>query len=167
MSKQVNDYKADRKFGDSYWREVKAALGLALVRVSTPDEDRLAATDLVVSGGTVAVRIRRAKWYTVDHYAEFTLRASKASGRRTELSKIMAGHGDYLFYGFATPDGKHLAAWRIGDLAVFRKWYANRTSSACQFYTARNSGDGFCVFRWADIPGFEKLAHVRQTPRKT
>ena len=40
---------------------------------------------------------------------------------KTELTKIIEGWGDYLFYGFANEN--NLSQWFIGDLKAFRLWF--------------------------------------------
>ena len=42
---------------------------------------------------------------------------------KSELGKVLEGWGDYLFYGFADADERHLCAWLLGDLYVFRGWF--------------------------------------------
>ena len=56
--------------------------------------------------------------------SEFTIRAGRPSGAKTELTKIIEGWGDYFFYGFADPTEIYLAQWLIGSLNAFRLWHS-------------------------------------------
>ena len=60
-----------------------------------------------------------------DYANEFTIRARRDSGAKTELAKVLEGWGDYLFYGHG--DGAAgFTAWMLGDLRVFRLWFNRR-----------------------------------------
>ena len=104
---------------------VKHACAPYLIRESSPEEDRKRNTDLTVDTARVSVRIRRYNDLFNGNYAnEFTIRTERPSGAETELSKIIAGWGTYTFYGFANQDCTGLAAWVLGDLNVFRRWFS-------------------------------------------
>lgn len=108
--------------------EVKKACAAHLVGEAPAEEDTKHNTDLIVlkmDPVRIAVRLRRNHYlYRRNYRNEFTIRASRPrSGHETELSKVISGWGDYNFYGFADEDGKSLAAWVLGDLKVFRRWF--------------------------------------------
>lgn len=65
------------------------------------------------------MRIRTETYY--DRYPnQFTVRASRKSGARTEMDKIIFDKTpDRLFYGFGTNDGR-LISYKIADFSVFR-----------------------------------------------
>lgn len=95
--------------------------------MAEPDDDALRNTDLLTlclpGEVRIACRIRRFQYLQL-YPDEFTLRCSVPSGRDTEIDKLLDGWGNLLFYGFANADETDLAAWFIGDLAVFRTWTA-------------------------------------------
>jgi hypothetical protein len=99
--------------------EVRSILGRYILRSSTLEEDRTQATDLVLEAKSlrIAVRMRDSKYANFAN--EFTIRATAGGGSLTEFQKIMAGHADWLFYGFETIIGK-INPWYILDLSVFR-----------------------------------------------
>lgn len=114
--------------------EVKRACATHLICEAPPEEDMKHNTDLIVlkmDTVRIAVRLRRHHYLNQRNYAnEFTIRATRPrSGVDTELTKIVSGWGDYNFYGFASSDGKRLAAWVLGDLKVFRRWFNHRLVS--------------------------------------
>lgn len=86
---------------------------------------------------------------------EFTIRASRPSGAKTELPKILEGWGDYIFYGFATEDVTELAAWTLGSLNVFRLWHHRELWAGRRPGVGKANGDGSSEFRaysLADLP---------------
>ncbi|MGH9381088.1 MAG: hypothetical protein ACRD2Z_10815, partial [Thermoanaerobaculia bacterium] len=105
--------------------EMKGIIGTHLIGEAPFEEDAQRATDLIVlklDAIRVACRIRSSA-YLRRYGGEFTLRSSRPNGVETELSKILAGWGDYLLYGFAAEAGPSLAAWLLGDLHEFRRWH--------------------------------------------
>lgn len=98
-------------------------IGPHLLVPSSLDQDRHEATDLVVLTGrdlTIACRLRR-HGYAERYPNQFTIRSRRDSGVTTELEKIRAGWGDWLFYGHLAANNTEIAPWWIIDLAVFRE----------------------------------------------
>lgn len=96
-------YESDRRWSDKFIPAIKQIVGPRLLSV-TPDEiDCKQAADLMVFTARdmkIAARVRRPGF--ADKYPyEFTIRARRDSGAETELSKIVNGWGDWLFYGHA------------------------------------------------------------------
>lgn len=158
QSKFDNDFDWQR----ALLPEVKRACATHLICEAPPEEDMKRNTDLIVlkmDTVRIAVRLRRHHYLHQRNYAnEFTIRASRPrSGSDTELTKIVSGWGDYNFYGFASADGKSLAAWTLGDLNVFRLWFNRsivRNGGKIPGASKPNS-DGssdFYAFTIADLP---------------
>jgi hypothetical protein len=90
---------------------------------------------------------------------EFTIRAGRPSGTKTELTKIVEGWGDYFFYGFCDGDEVKLSKWILGDLKAFRL-YVNRElllNSGRMPGARGNNTDGssfFYAFQYHAIPNF-------------
>ena len=116
-------WRDDKSWSDRFLPEIKAIIGMHLIG-EIEEEDQERNTDLVVlklDAVRVACRIRRHRY--LDGYAdEFTIRAGRPSGVKTELTKIIEGWGDYIFYGFSDEAEEHLARWFLGDLCVVRLW---------------------------------------------
>lgn len=111
--------------------EVKRHCAIHLISEAPPEEDLKHNTDLIVlkmDTVRISVRLRRHHYLHQRNYCnEFTVRASRPrSGAETELGKVVSGWGDYNFYGFATEDGSGIAAWMLGDLKVFRRWFTQQ-----------------------------------------
>ena len=122
------DVAADWDFADRYLDHMRELAGLVVVGIAPLADDIEHAADLVVitrAGRTFACRARRPA-YQRSFGHEFTIRKARPTGADTELAKVLAGWGDFLIYGFADrdPDSTRLAAWVIGDLDIFRAWYA-------------------------------------------
>jgi hypothetical protein len=147
--------------------EIKRILANYLICEAPPAEDMQRNTDLIVlklDTVRVACRLRRYD-YLAQYGDQFTIRTSRPSGVQTELSKMLAGWGDYIFYGFASPDGAELAAWVLGDLSVFRLWHHRELWDGRQPGEARKNGDGssgFRAYRIADLP--EQFVVSRKRP---
>lgn len=117
------DVQRDWNWSDGYLPEVRRILmqNAALlfdVNIASTHQDVKEATDMVLTVGgqkAIAVRLRRA----VYDWRDLTIRASRASGSRTELSKIRAGYGDLYLYGWTT--GWSITEWMLVDLARVRE----------------------------------------------
>ena len=107
--------------------KIKPILGLYLIGEAPAEEDRLHNTDLIVVGMKplrIGCRMRRHKYLTRNNYRnEFTLRNGTPTGAKTEITKIVEGWGDYIFYGFCNEQETDLEQWILGDLKVFRLWF--------------------------------------------
>lgn len=118
-------WEQDKKKSDVYLNEIKQILGLHLIGEPPVEEDQARNTDLIVlkmDAVRVACRVRNHS-YCARYGGEFTIRASRPSGMKTELRKVIEGWGDYMFYGFG--DGLVLTQWHLLDLNVFRSVFCN------------------------------------------
>ncbi len=154
-------WSSDKKWSDRFMPTIKSILGQVMFRTAPLVEDATRNTDLIVLRAgdiRVACRIRRH-----DHLArfgeEFTLRAGRVSGAKTELAKVLDGWGDFMFYGFADGAGDGLSQWVIGDLGVFRQWISKQIGQHPGFdpwdfgdHRANRDGETFFVaYKWDDI----------------
>jgi hypothetical protein len=114
-------YAADRAWSDQFIPHIRQIVGPQLLVESPLDVDTKEAADLIVLKArdmTVACRVRRAGY--ADRYPwDFTLRAKRDSGAKTELRKIVEGWGDWLLYGHQGAADK-LARWFLVDLHELR-----------------------------------------------
>jgi hypothetical protein len=156
----MSDWEQDKRWADKFMPEIKAILGVHLIGEPPIEEDMERNTDLIsllMQPVRIGVRMRRKPKNGGDSWEkEFTLRAGRPSGAKTELRKIIEGWGDYFFYGWAG-DGPALGHWILGDLKAFRYWFAVQMSKGSVPGAKRGNHDGsstFRVFRWGDIPGF-------------
>jgi hypothetical protein len=118
----MTGYRADRAFTERFVPDVCRIVGPHMLVPSGLEVDRREATDLVVIVGrnlAIGVRIRR-KGYAARFPYDFTIRAHRDSGARTELAKVTAGWMDWMFYAHAADDEK-LARWLLVDMAVWRR----------------------------------------------
>ncbi len=154
----MKDWKQDKKWSDKYLNEIKAILGQVFIGEASKEDDQEKNTDLIVlklEAIRIACRIRDEKYYQ-KYGKEFTIRAGRPGGTKTELAKIIEGWGDYFFYGFA--DEERLIWWSIGDLKVFRLWFnqqlrINRgvVPGICQ--KNQDGSSNFLAFLWEELPG--------------
>ena len=156
-TKTFPDWQDDKRWSDQFNPEIKRICGENLIAVAPEEEDCRHNTDLMVlqmKPMRIACRVRRYGYFEKYPY-EITLRAKRASGAPTEFSKILAGWGDYLFYGFAAPQGPHLHAWILADLNVFRKWHRECDANQRSLGRLIPNADGrsaFYAFTWKDLP---------------
>ena len=96
-------WQLDKRWADRFLPEIKRILGEHLIGEPPEEEDQEHNTDLMVlkmDAVRVACRVRRNQY--IDRYGdEFTIRAGRPNGSKTELTKIVEGWGDYFFYGFS------------------------------------------------------------------
>ncbi|MGB6771167.1 MAG: hypothetical protein WBF51_04100 [Candidatus Dormiibacterota bacterium] len=136
---------------------VKRIVGNYLIVEAPWDEDAHHNTDLIVLTALakrVAVRLRRQR-YEASFSNEFTLRSRRPSGTETELSKVLSGWGDYIFYGFESNDPFELGAWTLGDLNAFRLWPSRELWFGRHPGELRSNADGsseFRAYKISDLP---------------
>ncbi len=115
-------WKTEKNWSDKFLPEIKRHLGEYLIGEPPIAEDMERNTDLMVlhlDAIRIGCRVRRHK-YLSRYAGEFTIRSGLKSGAKTELTKIIEGWGQYLFYGFCDEDEKRLSQWVLIDLNAFR-----------------------------------------------
>jgi hypothetical protein len=115
-------YANDRLWSDLMIDEIRSIVGPRLLIPAPLEMDANQATDLFVFTARdmrIAARVRRPGY--ADRYPfEFTIRSKRDSGAETEMSKIVSGWGDWMFYGHATEENR-IGLWWLIDLHVFRR----------------------------------------------
>lgn len=151
----------DKVASDRYMPAVKSILGQHLIGEPAVEEDQQRNTDLIVlkmEAVRIGVRLRTPEFYDRNGYAsEFTIRASRPSGQKTELAKIIEGWGDYFFYGHQNSNDFTLRAWALCDLNVFRLWFArhitaNQGNVPGLLKPNADNSSKFRIFKFSDIP---------------
>lgn len=94
-------------------------LGHTDIRQSTPEEDKIQATDLVAASTIrIACKVRDE---SCKEYGDFALRSEAADGAlASEWDKVMSGFGDLLLYCFENEAGE-VIWWQVIDLCVLRR----------------------------------------------
>lgn len=118
-----SDVARDWRWSDGFLPQVRRilssyALYLVDLEIASHQQDVSQATDMLIivrGQKSVAVRLRRANY----GYRDLTIRAYRASGVDTELSKIQTGHGDFYLYGWT--NGREIAEYMLVDLEQVRK----------------------------------------------
>ena len=124
----MTGWQNDKKWADQFMPPIKRILGEHLIGEPPVAEDQERNTDLMVlrmDAVRIGCRMRKAdQLERCPNYAnEFTIRTVRPSGMQTELAKIIAGWGDYFFYGFGHSSGA-VHPWALCDLRVFRLWHS-------------------------------------------
>ena len=146
-------YSADRRWSDAFIPAIKQIVGPLLLEESSFEVDTQQAADLVVMNArdkTIACRVRRAGY--ADRYGnEFTIRAKRDTGAKTELEKIIDGFGDWMLYGHANQDGKSLSRWMVISLPALRAAIIRKQAQPIK----KSNGDGthFVSFDIRQLPG--------------
>lgn len=126
MPVNEEQWKIDKKWSDKFLPEIKQIIGEHLITEPPEEEDIEHNTDLIVLGFDsirVGCRIRKYEYFS-KYPNDFTIRSERPkNGKRTELSKIIEGWGDYFFYGFSDQAEIHILYWRIISLNKFRLWF--------------------------------------------
>jgi len=155
----MTGWQHDKRWSDRFLPEIKRILGEHLIGEPPIEEDQERNTDLIVlkmDAVRIGCRVRRHKYY-LHYFDEFTVRAGRPSGVKTELTKIIEGWGDYFFYGFSTPDETTLIHWVLIDLKKFRLWF-NRSIIDKKgklpgiLKTNRDQSSSFLVFSLKNLP---------------
>lgn len=155
----ITPYQQDKRWSDRFLPEIKSILGQHLIGAASLEEDRKRNTDLIVlkmEAVRIACRVRKYEYY-VRYPDEFTIRASRPSKQKTELTKIVEGWGRFFFYGFADEHEQRLYAWSLCDLNVFRIWFqrylaAHGGKTPGEFKSNHDGSSSFGVFHLDDLP---------------
>lgn len=156
----MTSWQNDKRWSDGLMTEIKAILGVHLIGEPPIEEDAERNTDLMVlrmDAVRIGCRVRRHQ-YLSRYGDEFTIRAGRPSGVKTELTKIIEGWGDYFFYGFADEGGRRLSAWTLADMNVFRRSYMRMLAASEPGVfpgIGKMNADGsssFAAFRWQEFP---------------
>jgi len=163
----MNGWNEDKRWSDKFLPGIKRILGEYLISEPPVEDDRERNTDLMVlklDAVRIGCRIRKHK-YLEAYGGQFTIRAGRPSGTKTELTKIIEGWGDYFFYGFSNEDETRLKQWILGDLRAFRIWFFRelvknngRYPGISQSNTDKSSN--FMAFSYKDIPNFVMAKQV-------
>lgn len=121
--KLTNSWITDKDYADGYIpaiREVisKVADKIVKVEIASTDEDQQYATDYIVTldTGKVACRVRRSNC----GFRDLTIRAWRASGQTTELTKIREGFARWYLYAWAQDDNT-FKEWIFIDINRMRE----------------------------------------------
>lgn len=146
-------YEKNRLWSDRFIPQIKTIVGPLLLEPANFIRDATEATDLIVLTARdmrIAARVRRPGY--ADRYPfEFTIRAKLDSGSETELSKIVNGWGDWLFYGHACQQEKNIERWMVVNLHALRAGLI-RSRKNIRFGN-KDNGDG-SHFKWFDVRSF-------------
>lgn len=154
-------YQEQRKWSDTFIPQIKRIVGPQLMSV-TPDEiDCKQAADLWVFTARdmrIAARVRRNEYLRWKY--QFTIRAKLDSGVETELSKIVNGWGDWMFYAFADDAAKQFECWWLIDLHAFRAAMIRNTMNGYPLVIEdKANGDG-THFKAFDLRSFPEKPSI-------
>lgn len=120
----MSNYNKQRKWADTFHSQVMSELKIIFrteqVCVSSHEQDTRQACDYVVNKKThIGARLRK-DYYRQKYPNDFTIRTRTRHGGEPELSKILRGCGDYLFYGFTGNRGFNIYSYKLICLEQFR-----------------------------------------------
>lgn len=120
-------WRDDKGWSDRFAPHIRCILGDLFFKAADDFEDQKHNTDFDMvfrssDGVRVAARMRKqsGRWERYLLAGEFTVRSTRPSGVDTELQKIRAGWGDFMFYGFAHEEGDHISNWVVLNLDGLR-----------------------------------------------
>ncbi len=152
----MNCYTVNRNWSDRFLPEIKNLVGGHLLETAADSYDHFQATDLMMLDARdlrVAARVRR-PGYAQRYPHQFTIRSHVASGRQTELSKIVNGHGDWMFYGHSNAAQTGLDAWWLIDLRAFRAGLIRHMAHSPQIVMGDQANPDGTWFKWFDVRSF-------------
>lgn len=163
------NWKDDKRWSDKFLPEIKMILGLHLIGEPPIEEDCERNTDLIVlkmDAVRIACRIRRYEYFS-KYPNEITIRSSRPSGIKTELTKILEGWGDYFFYGFSDESETRLISWKLCRLTAFRIWfqrqsYINKGDIPGMGKNNSDNSSAFLAFKANTIPDFIMAYKVKR-----
>jgi len=141
----MSDFNNDKKWSDRFIVEIKRILGEHLISEAPIEEDISHNTDLMVlklDAIRVACRIRKYYYFTI-YPNDITIRSKRPSGSETELSKIINGWGDYMFYGFSDETESQLVSWKLISLDNLREWIIKNSHITSQEKQNKDNSSSF------------------------
>jgi len=153
----MKQWEGDKCWSDRFLPEIKRILGEHLIGEPPLEEDQERNTDLIVlkmEAIRVGCRVRRNE-YLKRYPDEFTIRAGRPSGIKTELTKVIEGWGNYFFYGFSDLEEINLLKWSLCDLNVFRLWFNRRLATGKMPGFKKENKDNsssFIAFNFSQLP---------------
>lgn len=139
-----------KRRADTFNPEIKRILGEHLIRTSDIVQDETEATDMLVlelRPFRIGCRVRKYDYF-LRYPNEITIRAERLSGFRSEMTKIVEGWLDYLFYGFADPTDSRLLAWTIASLPVWRATLIRKPTLIGSHYLRQNGDLSSTFYAW-------------------
>lgn len=155
----MKEWQKDKRWSDRFLPQIKRILGEHLIGEPPMEEDAERNTDLIVlrlNAVRIGCRVRKFE-YLAKYGDEFTIRAGRPSGAKTELTKIIEGWGDYFFYGFSDKEERTLVKWILGDLKALRLFINRQLFSGNKQWIGQNNHDNsssFVCFKYSTISGF-------------
>ncbi len=149
-------YEKDRVWADQFIPQIKAIIGPHLIEPADLEPDIKQATDLMVLKGRdmrIGCRLRRHQYYK-DYPRDFTIRLKRDSGAQTELAKIVAGWGDWLFYGHVNKAEDEILHAMIVDLNSFRLGYHMARNKDIRIRSGKAPNQDGTHLAWFDVDSF-------------
>jgi hypothetical protein len=154
----MTEFDRDYIWSNKFIPNIADKLGRSLITPAPFEDDTKKNTDLIVlklDAVRIGCRIRRHSYLT-EYPNEFTIRTSRPTGARTEMSKIIEGWGNYFFYGFSNENETEIEKWTLADLNVFRLWFnsfiAKHEGRQPGKHKYNDNGYTFRAFKWSDLP---------------
>lgn len=150
-------YATDRQWSDLKIPTIRQIVGPLLLEPAEFKVDAMQATDLIILHARdkrIAARVRRA-CYSERYQYEFTIRSARSSGAKTEITKLIEGFGDWMFYGHSDDDnGPGIGRWLVIDLNVFRANLIWHNKMSHLIYEQQRNRDNATQFIGFDIRSF-------------
>ena len=152
----MNHYPTNRNWSDRFLPEIKQLIGAHLLQSAPDHEDHFNATDLMMLDAKdmrIAARVRR-PGYAERYPNQFTIRSRLPAGAPTELSKIVNGKGDWMFYGHSDAGQTGIAQWQLIDLRAFRAGLIRHTQNGWPLRMGDMENADGTGFKWFDATSF-------------
>ncbi len=152
----MNCYANNRRWSDQFLPDIKRIVGAHLLETAPDPLDHFQATDLLMLDARdmrIAARVRR-PGYAQRYPHQFTIRSKVASGAETELSKIVNGKGDWMFYGHSNITQNGVGHWWLIDLRAFRAALIRHANNGSSISMGDQSNPDGTWFKWFDIRSF-------------
>lgn len=152
----MNCYTNNRSWSDRFLPQIKQLVGGYLLETAADPFDHNHATDLMMLDARdmrVAARVRR-PGYASRYPHQFTIRSAVPSGAPTELSKIVNGNGDWMFYGHSNAAQTGLDAWWLIDLRAFRAALIRHQMNGTSLVMGNQANPDGTQFKWFDMRSF-------------
>lgn len=133
----------DYRFSQTHRNDQVVSAIESIMKEATEREDYELSVDDVIPGVKLARRVRRIS--NCGSRRDFTLRAYRSSGSKTEFQKLSDGTATCTHYSYAWSNSWQLRELIVVDMAIFKKSYLQFPSGV------KKNADGKTGFLWWPI----------------
>lgn len=154
-SNASDDVRHDHCFAEPYGPDQIMHAVQLMMRDATEREDYYECTDTVLAGMKIARRMRRIE--STGRIRDFTMRAFRRNGAKTEYEKVRSGQSTCTHYSYGWASNGQILELVLIDMAIFKERYLLNPAGE------KNNEDGTTGFVFWPIDSIPEAIIGRET----